>query len=229
MQQETVAIIPARAGSRRCPNKNIALFKGMPLIAYTIEQAVDARIFNNIVVSSNDAKVIQIASEYDVLIDNREANLATDKAPVVDVIRNIIAKYGLYSVSIVGLLQVTAPLRQVDDILAAYKLFCSSEQTRSVVSVTHNESPIELSWRIENQHLVPCFSGQENASARKQDYEPTYRWNDAVIFDLAENFLDPKRNLFGKFPIPYVMPPERSIYIDYEFQLKLAQLMGNYI
>jgi CMP-N-acetylneuraminic acid synthetase len=227
MNQKTIAIIPARAGSKRCPKKNIALFKGKTMVAHTIEQALGAKIFDKIIVSSDDPFVLEIASKYSVDIDKREAVLAKDSSTLLDVIRNLISKHNLHHLNIVGLLQVTAPLRNIDDILKAYNLFYNSSQDHAVVSVTFNESPVQLAWKIDNEHLISFFDKKKH-STRKQDYETTYRWNDAVICDLTKNFLNPDRTLFGKSPIPYIMPPERSINIDYEFQLKLVQLMEKY-
>ena len=228
MTSNTVAIIPARGGSKRCPEKNTATFKGKSLIAHTIEQALESAIFDQVIVSSDNPKIIDIASEYNVSIDEREDALASANATLIDVIRNTIYKYSLKMEDIVGLLLVTAPLRTIQDILEAYEIFCSSQRNNSVVSVTFNESPIQLSWRMENGHLTWYFNEQENIATRKQDFETTYRYNDALIFDLAKKFSEPDRNLFGRSPIPYIMPPERSIYIDYEFQLKLVQLLGMY-
>lgn len=228
MTQETIAIIPARGGSKRCPGKNTALFKGRPLVAHTIEQAMDAGIFDRIMVSTDDPEVIEIASAYNVVIDERDASLATDIVPLIDVIRNLILKYNWADDWLVSLLQVTAPLRTVDDIQKAYNLFRNSDNSNAVVSVTLNESPVQLAWFIHKEHLKPYFDKKKQSSTRKQDYEPTYRWNDAVIFDLVKNFMNPDRTLFGKSPIPYIMPPERSINIDYEFQLKLVKMMGEY-
>jgi len=226
MQQETIAIIPARQGSKRCPDKNVSLFKGKTMTAHTIEQALESRMFDRIIVSSDDPKVIEIARQYIVEIDNRDALLATDNAPLIDLIRNLIVKYSLNEESIICLLLVTGPLREIEDISNALDLFLSTNRKESVVSVTVNENPIEMSWRMEDGRLRLLFS--ESITTRKQDFKETYRYNDAVIFDLAKNFMDSERNLFGKEPVPYIMPPERSINIDYEFQLKLVQMMGEY-
>lgn len=226
MRQETIAIIPARGGSKRLPNKNNALFKGKTMTAHTIEQALESNIFDRIIVSSDDPRVLEIAKNYPVEVDDRDASLATDNTPLIELIRNLIAKYSFNEESIIALLLVTGPLREVEDINKAYDLFLSTDKKESVVSVTVNENPVEMSWRMEKGHLRPLFS--ENKTTKKQDFQETYRYNDAVIFDLAKNFENPNRNLYGKAPVPYIMPPERSINIDYEFQLKLAQMIGEY-
>ena len=227
MHRNTVAIIPARAGSKRCPNKNIALFKGKSMVAHTIEQSLASQIFDRIIVSSDAQEVLDITKQYPVDIDNRDSSLATDNAPLVDLIRNIITKYNLDDKCVVCLLLVTGPLRTIEDISVAFDLFLASDQKESVVSVTANENPVEMSWRMVDGHLEP-FLQTKLKTTRKQDFAQSFRYNDAVIFDLAENFMDPDRNLFGKSPVPYIMPPERSINIDYEFQLKLVQMMGKY-
>ena len=227
MHQNTVAIIPARAGSKRCPNKNIALFKGKSMVAHTIEQSLASKIFDSIIVSSDDQEVIDIAKQYPVDIDNRDSSLATDNAPLIDLIRNIITKYNLNDKCVVCLLLVTGPLRTIEDISTAFDLFLATDKKESVVSVTANENPVEMSWRMVDGHLEP-FLPTKLKTTRKQDFAQSFRYNDAVIFDLAKNFMDPDRNLFGKSPVPYIMPAERSINIDYEFQLKLVQMMGKY-
>ena len=226
MHQEKIAIIPARAGSKRCPNKNTALFKGKTMVAHTIEQALESNIFDRIIFSSDDTHALEIAKQYEVTIDNRDSALARDDAPLIDLLRYLISKYNLDGENVVGLLLVTGPLRSVEDINRALELFLETDQAESVVSVTVNENPVEMSWRKVGGHLQPLFS--DNKTTRKQDFEETFRYNDAVIFDLAKNFMNPDRNLYGKAPVPYIMPPERSINIDYEFQLKLAQLIGDY-
>ena len=71
--------------------------------------------------------------------------------------------------------------------------------------------------------LKSIFPEDTIKSTRKVDHVKTYSSNDAIIIDLAKNFMNPNRNLFGNDSIPYIMPWERSIAIDYEFQLKLVQ------
>ena len=158
MDQNTVAIIPARAGSKRCPNKNIALFKGKSMVAHTIEQSLAAKIFDSIIVSSDDQEVIDIAKQYPVDIDNRDSSLATDNAPLIDLIRNIITKYNLNDKCVVCLLLVTGPLRTIEDISMAFDLFLATDKKESVVSVTANENPVEMSWRMVDGHLEPFLS-----------------------------------------------------------------------
>jgi len=228
MTKNTIAIIPARIGSKRLPHKNTASFKGKTLPAHTIEQALEAGIFEKIIVTSDDPKVIDIASNYNVIINNRDSSLSTDKTPLTEVIKNIITTYNLHEDSIIALLLVTCPLRTVEDIRRAYDNFLFSDKTNAVVSVTHIEYPVEMSWTLQEGRLYPFRSEGQLKTTQKQNFEQRYKYNDAIIFDLAKHFMVSNRNLFGKTPLPYLMPPERSVAIDYEFDLKLAQIISEY-
>lgn len=228
-KEKVIAVVPARGGSQRIPNKNIALFKGKTLVENTIEQVLESDIFDQCVVTTDDTKIKKIASKYPIIIHNREPQLAGNKATIINVIRNLAKTFNWSHNAVIGLLQVTAPLRIVGDIRNAFQLFKASDHKNAVVSVCMDAHPIHMSWSIDEQNrLIPVF-GEEGGSTRKQDYPATYYWNDAVLFDRVGNFFDPKRNLFGKKPIPYVMPGERSVNIDYQYQLTICQALADKI
>lgn len=220
---ETICFIPARDSSTRFKNKNISKFGNGNLISNTIEQALECKIFDRIILSSNNQKILNIGKFYKI-----ETYLRSDKHDqIIDVIRNDLSKIdNIEKESVIGLLLVTCPLRQIEDIKKAYEIFEENDRYHSVVSVKQNENPIQISWKVdEGGHLIPVMPKEFFRSTRKQDHYKTYCFNDAIIFDKVKNFLNPLRNLFGFDPIPYLMPWERSIFIDYEFQLKLARLI----
>jgi CMP-N-acetylneuraminic acid synthetase len=95
-----------------------------------------------------------------------------------------------------------------------------------VVSVKKNENPIQMAWKNVNGYLQSVMPEEYNKSTMKQDHYDTFFYNDAIIFDTVQSFMDRTRNLYGHNPVPYLMPWERSIAIDYEFQLKIAQCLG---
>ena len=80
-----LAIIPARGGSKRLKNKNILNLDGKPLICYTIEESIKSKLFDKIIISTDDDKIVRIAKSYDIEISIRDKKLATDDAKVVDV------------------------------------------------------------------------------------------------------------------------------------------------
>ena len=225
-KSEKIAVIPARGGSKRIPEKNLALFRGRPLVAHTIEQSLAADIFDRILLSTDDERIAAVGRAYPVEILPRSEQLADDRATILQVLCDIIDHLALAPATTIGMLQVTAPLRSVDDIRNAYRLFCDHDGACAIVSVAVNLYPIQLAWRIDkDHHLVPAL-GEAAGTIRKQDQQPTYYWNDAVLFDSARNFSGPRPNLFGDRPIPYVMPAERSVPIDYPIQLEICRCLG---
>jgi CMP-N-acetylneuraminic acid synthetase len=225
---KVVAVVPARSGSKRSPGKNVALFRGKPLVSHTIEQAMEAQIFDEIVVTTNCEEIMEMASQYPVAIQDREANLSDDNATVLDVIRETGIRALWNSRTTVSLLQVTAPLRSIEDIRKAHDIYCEFKGERGVVSVAEMDYPMQLVLKIEDQALIPLFPDVYRQGLRKQDQSSTYRWNDAVIFDSFANFMDDDRpNLLGSNPVPFVMPLERSVAIDYPFQLRVCQVLGD--
>lgn len=221
---ENICFIPARDSSTRFKNKNIAKFKNGTLLSNTIEQAKNCGIFDRIILSTNSEKILKVGRDYKI-----ETHLRSDKYDqIVDVIRNDLLEIGkIDKESTIGLLLVTCPLREIVDIQKAYKIFLENNKYNCVVSVKQNENPVQMSWKIDkDNYLNPIIPKEFFTSTRKQDHFKTYCYNDAIIFDTVRDFLNPTRNLFGFRPIPYLMPWQRSINIDYEFQLNIARLIA---
>jgi CMP-N-acetylneuraminic acid synthetase len=224
---QTIAFIPARGGSTRVVDKNLAAFKGKPLVAHTVEQAIEAAIFDRIIVSTDDERISDAVSGYPVQILGRGPDLSSNKAILLDVIRDAIQQLELNASTVIGLLLVTAPLRRVKDIQDAHRRFIDSNQQNAVVSVCEDINPIHLSWRISGECLEPVFPDIYKLNVSKRDREFTYSFNDAVIYDTCMNFQKGDRNLFGDNPLPHIMPPERSICIDWGYQLKMVQAISS--
>ena len=223
-----IGVVPARGGSKRAPGKNTALFQGKALVAHTIAPALEAKCFSDIVLTTDSPEVRRLTEGYPIAFHERSNDLANDEATILQVIRSLGSAKQWSPDTIVVLLQVTAPLRSVEDIRQAYQLFTRSGNNCAVVSVTENDYPVQLTMRIENERLIPTFPEVYKKGLRKQNQVATYRWNDAVMVDTVRNLSDPDRvNLFGEDPIPYVMPLDRSIAIDYPFQLEVCQALGN--
>jgi len=219
-----ICFIPARSTSTRLINKNISKWGNGNLITHTIEQAKICSIFSRIILSSNSEEILEMGKGYNI-----ETHLRDDKCDtIIEVLRNAIVDLELDGEDTIGLLLVTCPLRSPDDIIEAYKLFIENDKYHCIVSVKKNENPIHMSFKIDaGGHLKPIFLDRFSRSTRKQDHEETYFFNDAIIIDMISRWIDEGRpHLYGHFPVPYVMPWERSIAIDYEFQLKIARCLG---
>lgn len=217
-----ICFIPARSTSTRLKNKNISSFANGNLITHTIKQALDCNIFDRIILSSNDESILEMANDYDI-----ETHLRNDKFDqIIGVIQDAIPKLNIKDEDVFGLLLVTCPLRAVDDIVNAYDLFIENDKFHAVISVKKNENPIQMSFKLDpGGHLDPVMPFEFYKSTRKQDHYDTFFYNDAIIFDTAKNFMKDGRTLYGTSAIPYEMPWERSIAIDYEFQLKMVNCL----
>ncbi len=217
-----ICFIPARSTSTRFKNKNISSFANGNLITHTIKQALNCNIFDRIILSSNDKSILDMANNYDI-----ETHLRDDKFDqIIGVIQNAIPVLNIKDEDTFGLLLVTCPLRIVDDIVKAYDLFIENDKHHPVISVKQNENPIQMAFKIDFcGHLEPVMPDDFYRSTRKQDHYDTFFYNDAIIFDTAKKFMMNGRTLYGDNPIPYLMPWERSISIDYEFQLKMADCL----
>jgi len=219
-----ICFIPARDSSTRLKNKNIASFGTGNLITNTIEQAQATFLFDRIILSSNSESILEIALDYeDVEVHKRDDSQDT----LIGVLRQAIPDLNVKPNDDLTLLPVTCPLRYPLDIFEGICVFLNDDRKYCVVSVKKNENPIHMSFTTDvGGHLQPVFPNHFMASTRKQDHPDTYFFNDAFIIDTVERWIDEKRpTLYGHDPIPYLMPPERSIAIDYEFQLNIVRAL----
>jgi CMP-N,N'-diacetyllegionaminic acid synthase len=226
---KVLAIIPARGGSKGVPRKNIRPVCGQPLIAYTIRTALAARhLFHRIIVSTDDYEIASVAREYGAEVPfMRPAELARDEAPTVPVLQHavrFIEQQDGVRLDWVCLLQPTEPFRTVEDLEHGLKLGFVGD-CDSVISVTQVFAvhPI-LMKRIENNRLVP-FCIEEKEGTRRQDYQPPAYMRNGAIYLTRRDVLIEKNSVWGETICPYVMPPERSVSIDTELDLKLVEVL----
>ena len=216
------ALIPARAGSSRIPNKNLSPFHGKPLISWTIEYARKTRLFQRIYVSTDFPNLpIEITKEISLL--NRPEHLANSFATLLEVILYTAAHEGWSDDTILALLLVTGPLRVTSDLTEGLRLFQENNRERTVVSVSENLYPPGLLWTKHGDQLVPLEPVSDPRNTRKQGHPGTFMSNDILVLDSLFNFKKPGRNLFGFDPIPLIVPAERCMPIDYPVQLELAK------
>ena len=125
--------------------------------------------------------------------------------------------------TIIYILLPTSPLRTPDDLVGMYKEYIK-ENNRAVVSVTKFDTPIQLAQFIKIGRLTPVFEKEYNLSTKSTGHADTYRFNECAVVNSAKGFMS-QNNLIGLNSIPYIMPPERSITIDYPYQKYLAECM----
>jgi CMP-N-acetylneuraminic acid synthetase len=224
-----LAVIPARGGSKGVSRKNIREIHGKPLIAYSLQAAIDAEdVLYKTIVSTDDPEIAVIAKKWGGEVPFlRPEELSRDQTPMVPVIKHAISEMeqrDLVTFDCVLLLQPTAIFRTGVDIRNSISLMkkggCDSVISVVQVFSTH---PI-LMKKIVDDELVPyCINEKEGT--RRQDYQPpAYMRNGAIYLSKRVNIMD-HDSLWGKTIRPYVMPEERSINIDSEFDLKMTEFI----
>ena len=124
-----MAIIPARKGSERMPNKNRSKINGSSIFKIALDQALRVKIFDKIIVTTNDEVLINESKNLPILIDRRPSNYSCKKTPLISVINYIISKFNIEDDTNISLLTVTNPLREdPENILKPNKIFQESNR-----------------------------------------------------------------------------------------------------
>lgn len=220
-----LGIIPARGGSKGVPRKNLRPVAGVPLVVHAVRSAAGARRLDRWVVSTDDADIAAVARAHGAEVLERPAKLAEDDTPMAAVALHALdearARWG--PMDAVAVLQPTSPQRTPADIDAALELLASSGAS-SVVSVYHVEDlhPARMYRLGEGGLLLPLDARYEGLP--RQALPPVYHRN-GVVYACRADHLRRTGGLIGPDARAYVMPRERSLNIDDEFDLRLADLL----
>lgn len=220
---KVIAIIPARKGSKGVPSKNSKLIAGKPLIAWTIEAALDSKFIDEILVSTNCLTVKKIVEGYGLQVPGlRPDYLSEDETPSSSVILFELENKGQYDV--ICMLQPTSPLRTSRDIDASFEIYNRSAANVLVSVVEDKHSPY-WSFQLQNEHLKSVFPLSQ-INKRRQDLPKTYSLNGAIYIAEIELYKEEKSFLTAG-TIPYIMPFDRSIDIDDIDDFNIAEVALN--
>lgn len=218
-----LAIIPARGGSKGVPRKNICDLCGKPLIAWTIEEAQKSKYIDRLILSSEDDEIIAVAKQWGCEVPFvRPKELAQDDTPgiepVLHAIDTLAEKYDY-----VVLLQVTSPLRIVEDIDGVIE-WCMQRNAKSCVAVSEaSESPYWMFRIVRDSKLINLID-DDREYVKRQDLPKCYLLNGAVY--VAEtNWLIKTKKFRSEETVGYIMPIDRSIDIDCERDFKFCELI----
>ncbi len=222
-----VAIIPARGGSKRITNKNIKSFFGKPLIAYSIEVALSSKLFNKVVVTTDDDEIANIAREYGAEVPFiRPSNLSDDFSGT-EVVRDHALKYLLdsgYQYDYCCMIYATAPLLQKKYLIEGYKKLKNSDAINTF-SATTMPFPIQRTFKLNADGRCEMFT-PEYYMTRSQDLEEAYQ--DAGQFYWTNRKREKQNNsniLFSNISIPIILPRHLVQDIDTLEDFKRAELM----
>lgn len=221
---KTLAIIPARAGSKGVKDKNLRSLKGKPLISYTIECAKESKRINEIIISTDHPEIAMLAESSGVKVIHRPAELAEDHSPITDVIEHTLIELKKQDkeFDIVLLLQPTAPFRTSDDIDTVIEMFGDPDSPEGVVSVVQlsDVHPARMYKMNREQHLTSFLPEFENA--RRQELPPLY-FRNGCIYAARTNAFIKEGTLMVKNMKAYIMPAEWLVNIDSERDLLIAE------
>ena len=221
---KSVAIIPARGGSKRIPRKNIKDFYGKPLIAYSIETALESELFDKVIVTTDDEEIAEIAKAYGADVPFiRPKELSDDFSGTQAVIDHALAwleEQGEHY-EFVCTIYATAPLLQVKYLIEGYNALKDSSAINAF-SATSMPFPIQRTFKVDEDGRCKMFT-PEYYMTRSQDLEEAYQ--DAGQFYWTKTGKNSDDVMFGKDSIPVILPRHLVQDIDTLEDWQRAEIM----
>ena len=200
-----IAIIPARGGSKRIPRKNIKDFHGKPLIAYSIEVALKSKLFDKVIVSTDDEEIAKISQKYGAIVPFlRPKELSDDFTgtnAVVNHTLEFLKKKG-EKIDFVCTIYATAPFLSEKYLVEGF-IKLKNSNAKNAFSCTSMPFPIQRTFMITSDERCEMF-WKENFSKRSQDLEEAF--HDAGQFYWTNLNIKSDEIMFGKDSIPIVLP-----------------------
>jgi CMP-N-acetylneuraminic acid synthetase len=209
-----LAIIPARAGSKGIPGKNIINIRGKPLIAWTIEAAKNCLHIDRIVVSSDGDEILDVAEKYGAETLKRPSSISGDGArsePVITHAIKILSEKG-YMPDLVVYLQPTSPLRTAGHLDSAFKLFFDKE-AEALISVTEANKKMLKAFVKKDTGFISGISNNDFPFMNRQELPEVFMPNGAIYIVKTKNFLK-NSSFWTEKTIPFIMSDEDSVDID---------------
>lgn len=223
-----LCIIPARGGSKRIPRKNIKHFLGKPIIAYSIKVALQSKLFDEVMVSTDDKEIAEICIELGGEVPFfRTKNTADDYAVLADVISEVIESYSKVEKEFdeICCILPTAPFVTSDAIVAAYKKLLESSFD-SVFPVLQFSFPIQRALKMEKGKV--SLMQQEHLNTRSQDLEPMFHDAGQFYWINTQKFKS-NQKLYTKNSGAIIISALEAQDIDTETDWKLAEIKYNLI
>lgn len=217
-----LALIPARGGSKRIPRKNIKEFCGKPIITYSIEAALESKIFDEVMVSTDDQEIAEVAIAAGASVPFfRSANGSNDQATISDVICEVLESYKRIGkvFDYYAIIYATAPMLKAEYLRAGYELLRNSKEGFMLPVVRYSYPP-QRSYRINGDVLE--YNNPEAYSIRTQDLETWYHDCGMFSFAKVEAFYNTVPEERKKLPL--ILDESVIQDIDTEEDWKLAEI-----
>lgn len=226
MTKSAIAVIPARGGSKRIPRKNIKLFDGKPIIAHTVEAALQSRLFSRVVVSTDSEEIALVAKQYGAEVPFlRDARLADDVTPVsaatVDVVQRLDETEDRFAY--VCQLMPNCPLRSAEDIVESYAQLLGTGSDSQISVVRYGwQNPWWAMRQNEKFQLEAVFKDQ--ITRRSQDLPPLFCPTGAVWWAKAA-VLRREGTYHVAHRTGWEIPWQRGLDIDTEDDWLMAEVL----
>ncbi len=224
-----IVIIPARGGSKRIPKKNIRLFRGKPMINWSIEAAIRSNCFDKVLVSTDSREIANVAEIKGAWVPFlRPKNLSDDYSTTKEVIVHSIKwlEKNNFQLNYVCCLYATAPFVQAKDLKKGFQLIKNQIRDRFIFSATNFSFPIQRALKVDSSGTSSMFY-PENFNIRSQDLEKAY--HDAGQFYIAKPRIWIERDNLFEDGMPIILPNWRVQDIDEENDWERAQLLHEII
>jgi len=211
-----LAVIPARGGSKRIPKKNIRLFHQKPMLSYSITAALESKLFDEVLVSTDDEAIAEIAHEYGATAPFiRPVEISDDHTGIIEVVNHSIDWYrsNVREVENVALIYATAPFVTADVLQGAFRLLNESD-CAYVLPVAQFSFPIQRALRINDGGRIDMLQ-PEHRFTRSQDLHEAYHDAGQFCIGKADAFLN-KEDIYSDLTLPYLLPMEQVQDIDTE-------------
>ena len=228
-QARVLAVTLARGGSKSVPRKNIRPILGVPVIAYTIAEAVRSKYITRYIVSTDDEVIRQVAIRYGAEAPFlRPAHLATDQATSLSALQHAVAwaekQEGLKYEYVIELM-CTNPMKSVEDIdTAIEKLISTGADSVIGMSKLEDHHPIRIKKIVDDRIVDFCLP--ETPETRRQDLKPEAYIRNGSIYALRRDVLMDQNQRHGTADSrPYIMPAERSVNVDTPIDFMVAEIL----
>jgi pseudaminic acid cytidylyltransferase len=225
-----IAIIPARGGSKRIPRKNIKEFNGKPMIAYSIEKALDTNLFDKVIVSTDDEEIAKVAESFGAEIPFiRPKDLADDFIGINPVINHALRNVQTDNYKYACCIFATSPLLMIDDLKESHKLILENEY-KFIFSATDFPHPIQRGFKVKDNRKGLEMLFPEHYLTRSQDFPEwmhdagQFYWGD--IDSWLEESMSFDENSFA-YKLPMWRVQDIDTFGDWERAEMLAKLISN--
>ncbi len=228
MKPYIVAAIFARGGSKGVPRKNIRPLAGKPLIAYSIEVARSLRCVDRVIVSTDDAEIAEVAKKFGAEVPFlRPPDLAQDNTPEWLAWRHALQTLqspNAPKIDVMVSIPTTSPLRRSEDVQSCIDRLLATEADAVITIKETDRNPYFNMVTLDGQFSAKRVISPEKTIHRRQDAPKVYDMT-TVAYALKTNFIFNKNSLFEGHIKAVIVPAERAIDIDTEFDFKLAEFL----